>query len=327
MLGRAHDRATRLLDASPAANPAKRMLVLVNPRATRVDPSLTETLLKALARHYHVDCVETRRPGHATALSRDATNGGYDIVTAFGGDGTVNEVANGLAGTDTPLTCLPGGRTNVFARALGIPRDVVAATDRLIHSGGRMRTRRIDTGLMNGRHFVFASGVGFGATLNARFNDRDRLKARLGEYYFAYEMLASVARSRPGSRQRVRTTVDRRSVEGVTTIAQNSQLLTYFGRWPVRVCENAGLATGTISLAVLKRASFRELLTLPPRAFSDRPSAVARHEQVESFPSVRAARVDALGDERFPVEIDGEYVGDFDAIEYGIAPRSLCVAA
>ena len=93
---------------------------------------LKQLVVYALQGRYEVEAVDTQRKGHATELCREAAVEGYDVVVAFGGDGTVNEAANGLAGTATVLTCLPGGATNVYCRMLGIPTDVVDATEHLL---------------------------------------------------------------------------------------------------------------------------------------------------------------------------------------------------
>src|SRR5580700_2949200 len=111
--------------------PSRRMLVIVNPYATTVSDRLKNLVVYALRGSYLVDAIDTERRAHATELCRDAARQGYDVVVAFGGDGTVNEAANGLAGSGVPLTCLPGGRANVFCRILGIPGDVVDATEHL----------------------------------------------------------------------------------------------------------------------------------------------------------------------------------------------------
>src|SRR6478672_12195230 len=105
--------------------PSRRMLVIVNPYATTVSDRLKNLVVYALRGRYEVEAIDTTGRGHATALSREAAHEGFDVVVAFGGDGTVNEAANGLAGSTTPLTCLPGGRANVYCRMLGIPADVV----------------------------------------------------------------------------------------------------------------------------------------------------------------------------------------------------------
>ena len=86
----------------------KRMLVIVNPYATTVSDRLKSLVVYALQGRYDVDAADTEGRDHATELCREAADEGYDVVVAFGGDGTVNEAANGLAGSRTALTCLPG---------------------------------------------------------------------------------------------------------------------------------------------------------------------------------------------------------------------------
>src|ERR1700729_1140667 len=129
------------LDLSEISSPSKRMLVIVNPYATTVSDRLRNLVVRALRSSYQVDVVDTEARDHATELGRDAARDGYDVVVAFGGDGTVNEAANGLVGSDTPLTCLPGGRANVYCRILGIPSDVVDATEHLLSLADAWRTR------------------------------------------------------------------------------------------------------------------------------------------------------------------------------------------
>src|SRR5436309_3672814 len=126
--------------------PSKRMLVIVNPYATTVSDRLKNLVVYALRGSYEVTAIETQARDHATELCREAASEDYDVVVAFGGDGTVNEMANGLAGTGTPLTCLPGGRANVYCRMLGIPTDVVDATEQLLRLADDWRPRSVDIG-------------------------------------------------------------------------------------------------------------------------------------------------------------------------------------
>ena len=127
--------------------PRKRMLVIVNPYATTVSDRLKNLVVYALRGTYQVEAVDTESRDHATELCREAAREGYDVVVAFGGDGTVNEAANGLAGSPTPLTCLPGGRANVYCRMLGIPTDVVDATEHLLRMADDWRPRPVDLGV------------------------------------------------------------------------------------------------------------------------------------------------------------------------------------
>ena len=119
----------------------RRMLVIVNPYATTMSDRVKSLVVYALQGRYDVQAVDTQAKGHAIELCREAAHEGYDVVVAFGGDGTVNEAANGLVGSSTPLTCLPGGATNVYCRMLGIPNDVVDATEHLLGLADSWRER------------------------------------------------------------------------------------------------------------------------------------------------------------------------------------------
>ena len=142
----------------------KRMLVIVNPYATTVSDRLQATSSSTRCRAATRSTRSTPRArDHATLLCREAAQEGYDVVVAFGGDGTVNEAANGLAGSNTPLSCLPGGATNVFCRMLGIPDDIVDATEHLLRVADDWRPRRVDLAHVNGRSFTFSAGVGLDA--------------------------------------------------------------------------------------------------------------------------------------------------------------------
>src|SRR3954451_2928340 len=153
------DELERIGDLLAQRAPSKRMLIIVNPYATTVSDRLKNLVVYALRGRYQVDAVETQSRDHATALSREAALEGYDLVTAFGGDGTVNEAAHGLAGSDTPLSVLPGGSTNVFCRILGIPNEIVDATEHLLRLADDWQPRRVDLGLVNGRPFTFSAGL------------------------------------------------------------------------------------------------------------------------------------------------------------------------
>ena len=323
-LQRAEELAQRVL---PDRRAKKRMLVIVNPYATTVSDRLKNLVVYALQGRYDVEAIDTKARNHATEVSREAAEAGYDVVVAFGGDGTVNEAANGLAGSDTPLTCLPGGSTNVYCRTLGIPNDVVDATEHLLRMADDFRPRRVDTGLVNGRHFVFASGVGLDASVVQRVDAHPRRKARFGEYYFTYSAVASYNRQYLLHPPKVRLEADGQSAEAVTVIVQNSDPYTYFGNRPIRICEGAGLDTGTLALTALRRATLIDMPTLIGRIFSSSARTLQRHRQVSGLGTVTGASVTAVNGRPFPLEVDGDFVGEFGRVDYGIAPRSLAVVA
>jgi len=177
-----------------SSSPSRRMLVIVNPYASTVSDRLRNLVLYALDGRYEVEAIETQGRGHATELCREAAHEGYDVVVAFGGDGTVNEAINGLAGSPTPLTCLPGGATNVYCRILGIPSEIVDATEHLLGMADDWRPRQVDLGVVNERHFAFSAGLGLDASVVRRVDEHARLKRRLGAYYFTYAALTTFSR-------------------------------------------------------------------------------------------------------------------------------------
>src|ERR671914_1136512 len=187
-LERAEQLAERVL---PARTPKRRMLVIVNPYAATVSDRLKNLVVYALQGRYSVEAVDTQARSHATQICREAAEEGYDVVVAFGGDGTVNEAANGLAGSATPLTCLPGGATNVYCRLLGIPNDVIDATEHLLRLADAWEPRSVDVGRVNDRWFTFAAGAGADATVVERVDRHPRLKARFGPYYYAQAAVAT----------------------------------------------------------------------------------------------------------------------------------------
>jgi diacylglycerol kinase family enzyme len=317
--------ATEPHAAFPGTKP--RMLLIVNPFATTVSGRLKNLVVYALRGRYDIEAVETQRPNHATELTRQAVGEGFDLVVSFGGDGTLNEAANGLAGTDLPLSILPGGSTNVVCRMLGIPTDVVDATEHLLLLADDLAPRRIDTGRVNGRHFLFSSGAGIDADVTRWVDDHPRLKARGGDATFTYAALRSYFRDYRGRPPMLEVQVGDQRVAGVSAIVQNSDPYTYFRKTPLRVCEDIAMDDGTISLTAMRRASF--LLDAPGilyRLFS-REGRLAHHRQAASFPRIQRATVRSLVGSGLPLEVDGDYIGHVPEALYEAAPGSLLVIA
>jgi diacylglycerol kinase family enzyme len=310
----------------------KRMLIIVNPYATTVSDRLKNLVVYALQGRYEVEAVSTEAQNHATEIGREAIDGGYDLVVAFGGDGTLNEVANGLAGTDVPVTILPGGSTNVVARTLGIPNDVVDATEHLLGLADRFEPRRIDLGIANGRRFVFSCGSGLDASAAMRVDRKPKLKARAGPYFYTAVAVSSFYREYLRNPVMMRLEVGDQSVEGVTVLSQNSDPFTFFGNRPVRVCEGIDIDDGTLSVAVLKRAAQRDMGPIIARVLVEGLRA-SRHRQIVHFDDVTSARVvsasrDAAGNQRpFPIQVDGDYVGTHAELDLAIDPGALTVVA
>jgi diacylglycerol kinase family enzyme len=310
----------------------KRMLIIVNPYATTVSDRLKNLVVYALQGRYEVETVSTEAQNHATEIGREVRDHGYDVVVAFGGDGTLNEVANGLAGTDVPVSMLPGGSTNVVCRTLGIPNDVVDATEHLLALADEWSPRKIDLGTVDDRHFVFSCGVGIDATVVKRVDAHPRLKSRAGPYYYTWSAISAFYRNYMVSPVRLRVDVAGKTVEGITALAQNSDPFTYFASRPVRVCEGVAIDDGSLSLGVLKRAAQRDMPTLIPRLFNAKHAA-AGHRQIEHFEGVTEARIESASESKegtprpFQVQVDGDYIGEKTALSLQVAPGALTVVA
>jgi diacylglycerol kinase family enzyme len=310
----------------------KRMLIIVNPYATTVSDRLKNLVVYALQGRFEVETVSTEAQNHATEIGREVRDHGYDIVVAFGGDGTLNEIANGLAGTDVPVSVLPGGSTNVVCRTLGIPNDVVDATEHLLALADEWLPRRIDLGRVDDRCFVFACGVGIDATVVRRVDAHPRMKSKAGPYYYTWAALSAFYRDFLVDPVRLRVEVAGNTVEGVTALAQNSDPFTYFASRPLRVCEGVEIDDGTLSLGVLKRAAQRDMPSLVPRLFSEKRPA-ARHRRIEHFEDVTEAAVSSISTVKdgatrpFPVQVDGDYIGERIEVALAVDPGALTVIA
>jgi diacylglycerol kinase family enzyme len=325
-------------DTAPAPHPPgpgsakKRMLIIVNPYATTVSDRLKNLVVYALQGRYDVEAVATEAQNHATEIGREACGGGYDIVVAFGGDGTLNEVANGLAGTDVPVSVLPGGSTNVVARTLGIPNDVVDATEHLLGLADDFRPRRIDLGKVNGRYFVFSCGMGLDASVTQKVDARPGLKAKAGPYYYTWAALTSYYRRYLRNPVTLRVQAGGREVDGVTALAQNSDPYTFFASRPLRVCDGVSFDDGKMAIAVLRRAAQRDAVTLAVRLLNER-LRTDKHRQIEQLSGLTEAKVrsiseDADGKTRpFPLQVDGDYIGDETRAELRLEPGALTIVA
>jgi diacylglycerol kinase family enzyme len=304
-----------------------RMLLIVNPFATTVSGRLKNLVVYALRGRYDIEAVETQHPNHATELTRQAVGEGFDVVVSFGGDGTLNEAANGLAGSNLPLSVLPGGSTNVVCRMVGIPTDVVDATEHLLQLADDLEPRRIDMGRINGRHFIFSSGVGIDADVTRWVDDHPRLKARGGDATFTYAALRSYFRDYRGRSPLLEVEAAGQRVAGLSAIVQNSDPYTFFRSTPLRVCDDISMDDGTISLTVMRRASLvMDAPGIMYRLFS-RSGRLSQHRQASSFPRIGHATIRSLDGTPLPVEVDGDYIGHSAAIVYEAAPGSLLLIA
>jgi diacylglycerol kinase family enzyme len=274
-----------------------RAVLIVNPYASRVSDELVERVAGVLP---DVEVRQTERRGHATELAREA-EGEVEAIYVFSGDGGFNEVLNGVDGR-TPLGFVPGGGASVLPRALGLPRDPVAAARRLLEG----RTRRISLGRVNDRRFGFSAGVGFDAELVRRVDARGRTRerGRAGNIAFAAEAFGLLA----ASRFRLEPVLEVRGQGRVAlALAANCDPYTYAGRLPLHVAPLARFEGGLdiVGARVLRPASLPRFLAYVVRgAGQERARDVLYAHDLD--------RAEIVCDHPLPLQADGEDLGDVE---------------
>jgi diacylglycerol kinase family enzyme len=326
---REHDDVVE--DAPDALEPPwpsqkRRMLIIVNPYATTVSDRLRHLVVYALQGRFEVDAVDTEERGHATEICREAAHEGYDVVVAFGGDGTVNEAANGLLGSSTPLCCLPGGSANVFGKMLGIPGDLVDATEHVLAMADDWRPRKVDLGVVNGRCFTFASGLGLDASVVERVDSNPRMKARFGAWFFTWVAVTTFLRRYLVRPPRLRVEAAGQTLDGVTAIVQNGSPFTYFQDRPIEIAEGASLHSGKLAGGVLHHATPVSMPFIAWRALSRR-ARVVRHRQITGIADMTELTVRSADGRALPLQVDGDYLGEVEEARYSIMPGALYVVS
>lgn len=310
-----------------------RALLIVNPHATSTTRGRRDVIVRALASAVDLDVVQTRYRGDATRLAADAVSDKFDLVMTLGGDGTVNEAVNGLLAGPEPsdpgelpaLAALPGGNANVFVRSLGLPADPVDAASRLIDDLASGTHRVIGLGLANGRYFTFNAGLGFDAEVVRAVEGRRADGGTLTPARYAATAL----------RQYYRVTDRRHPGISIVEPAQltdhmayacfisNSAPWTYLGQRPVTTNPGASFDTGLDLMALLSLRTMATMRTL-------RQMLAQRTEPLRGRSIVTGhdlASIALRADRPLPVQLDGEYMGETEAIQFTAVPRALRVIA
>jgi diacylglycerol kinase family enzyme len=209
---------------------------------------------------------------------------------------------------------------------LGIPTDVVDATEHLLQLADDWRPRPVDVGSINGRYFTFSAGVGLDASVVERVDAHPRLKARLGEWYYTWIGIQTFNRSYLIRPPRLEAELGDERVKGVTAIIQNAAPYTYFGNRPVDMAEGATLNSGDLAGVVLERASLIDIPTVIWRALSRR-ARLTRHHRVHSFAGLHSLRIRTLDERPLPLQVDGDYIGEAEEARFGVTPAGLLVVA
>ncbi len=302
-----------------------RLLLIVNASASSVNARTRVVIHSALSADHDVELAETNRRGHAARLARGAAARGVEAVVVLAGDGTLNEVANGLVGTDTALVALPGGSTNVFARTIGMPNDAIEATAVCLSALQESDTaiRRVGLGKANDRYFLFHTGIGFDAALVTQVERHAPLKRWAGHPLFAWAGVSAWFRHYDHRRPRfaVRypdgTGVD----DAVFAIMANTNPYTFVGNRPFDIAPAATLERA-LSTVVVRDLRLLRILQLAGSALRS-ADRLARVPGVKIRPDVTECTV--VGHGPFPYQMDGETLGDTQRLEIRHVPDILRV--
>ena len=286
-------------------------------------------VVRELGSRLTLETAQTRYRGHAGELAAAASADGFDLVVTFGGDGTVNEVVNGLMrvpeGERPALAPIPGGGANVFARTLGLPPDAGGAVRRIVTAARSEVQRTIGLGLAGDRYFTFSSGLGVDAEVVADI-ERQRAGGRraspvryvltgLRRYYTATD------RRRPAL---TLSMPERPPVRGLFMgVVTNSSPWTYLGSYPVRPA-HADFISGLDLFALRRLRTLSTLATIGHMMHTDNAELPSGPDVVSaaalSTLSFQASRPIAF-------HIDGEYIGETESVEFRFVPAALSVVA
>jgi len=319
-----------------------RALLVVNPAATTTSARTRDVLIHALASEMKLEAVTTEYRGHARDLGRQAADSpDVDLVVALGGDGTVNEVVNGLlhAGPDPEhlpgLAVVPGGSTNVFARALGLPNDAVEATGALLDALRDGRERTVGLGLTSGtpgtpdegvpaRWFTFNAGLGFDAGVVGRV-EQQRERGKKSTHPLYVRQVIRQLFGEPNRRHGL-ITLERDGEEPVSdlvvSIASNTSPWTFLGNRPIYASPKASFDTG-LDIFGLSRLSAgavarygTQLLTSSPARGPHGKHAVTLHDQTQFTLHSKAP---------LPLQMDGDHLGLRTSVTFTGVRRALRV--
>lgn len=300
-----------------------RVLLIVNPVARTFTKPVLAVIEKALSADFALEVTETKQRGHAAEIASQAIHEGIDLVVVFSGDGTINEVVNVLAGTEIALGLLPGGATNILARALDLPLDPVEATGVLISRALDDEAFKLNLGRADGRYFAVNCGAGVDAAamnrLDRKFPSKKSSFDRLAFSAVAWELLVGYA----GRRADLTVAVDEREpLSALSVMVGRTDPYTFYKGRGLRLTPDASLDEG-LDVLSMRKLNRRSVPRIAWQAFGS-----ARHVHGRDIDYVHdASRVLVTSERAFPVQVDGDSVGDRRRLEIQLAREALWVVA
>ena len=238
----------------------------------------------------------------------------------LGGDGTQNEGANGLAGTETALAVLPGGSTNVFARTIGLPNDPIEATGVLLDALAKQSMRKVGLGSVNDRYFLFHTGVGFDAAVVRQVERRDTFKRWFGHPLFIYATVVTWLRHYDRRHPHFGVHFHDGVVDdGYFTVVMNTSPYTFLGNRPFDIAPEATFDRGLVAVTV-RSLGMSMATTLARTAFMN-PRTLRNSRSVDFRTDLDSFEV--VGHRPFPYQVDGDYLGEVDRLQFRHEPNAL----
>lgn len=301
-----------------------RAVLVVNPQATATTAGGRDVLAHALASEVKLEVAETTHRGHAAAIAAAAAADGVKLVVAHGGDGTVNEVVNGLlSAVDNPrkaplFAVVPGGSANVFARAVGYPRDPVEAVHVLLDALISGRRQTVGLGKADDRWFTFSAGMGWDADV-VEGVDNKRGKRTSPALYM--RVATSVYLRSPHGRQTMRLELPGQDpVDVRTAFVSNTDPWSYLGERPISL-NPACSFTGGLGVFALRKLAFFSVLNHLRQALNGKGRQRGRN-------LIRADDVPNLSihaEKPVNLQVDGDLVGERTRVEFSSIPQALTV--
>jgi diacylglycerol kinase family enzyme len=300
-----------------------RVLLIVNPVARTVSKPTLAVIEKALSADFALEVAETKERGHASELAAQAVADGIDLVIVFSGDGTINEAVNALAGTEVALGVLPGGATNVLVRSLELPTDPVECTGVLIGKALDDEAFKLHLGRAEGRYFAVNCGIGIDAAAMRRLDRKfPKTKERFDRAAFravAWELLVGYA----GKRPELEVHIDGGDpLPSLSVMVGRTDPYTYYKGRGLRMTPDASLEAGLDVLSV-RSLPRRNIPRIAMQVFGS-----ARHVRGRDLDYVHdASHVLVTSPHPFPVQVDGDALGDHRRLEVQFAREALWVVA
>ena len=316
-------------------NDPLRLTLIANPFASSFSPRRVRVIERALKSVGELEVVRTTHRGHATEIARKAAENGVDIVCVLAGDGTLNEAAQGVLHTKTALAPLPGGSTNVFARAIGYSNDAIEALGELIFAIEQSSFQIIGVGSINDRVFLFNAGCGLDAEVIARVERNAKIKKVAAHSYTLSTAVMTYIKDFDRKKQQMSITLDGNPqgvrmlssdptafAEANMVVISNLSPWTYLGQREVVLAPTASI-DNALTITAIRAINPAKLFRIAASALG-RHRTVMHHKDIAHCDNVHTAVIEATN-VAIPYQVDGDYLGSTMRAEISYIPNSLTV--